>query len=277
MIRDCVIFSNEVDLLKKRLEYYNNVVDEFVIVESNKNFYGEPRDLVFPTINDGIEQYLHKIKYVVCENFEKIEKGIEYSWGNGPWANETRIRETLNSIVETANNDDIFIISDVDEFYNKELIKDYGEPVTFMMTNNYFYVDYLQYQNTNYAYIAGPQLFTKQNYFDFKDSKWDGHESHLYSIQGMRNSSMTGFKRVIYDNAWHFSYFGGIDVIKNKIKNFSHAEFITYLNKDNNFFIDKIHNFEDIYGRDFTYKNENNLTEELNNLFSDIKYKYKAK
>lgn len=272
-IRDCVLFSNETDLLRRRFEYYKNHVDEFVIVESNKNFYGEDRDLIFETLKDEFKDL--NIQYIVCDNFQKIDKGVVYPWGEGPWKNETQMREYLSRFVADSDNDDLFIISDCDEFYNRDLIKDHGKPVTFYMTNNYFYVDYVQHYNDSFHLIPGPQMFTKQNYFDFKGTEWDGHESHLNSVQGMRNGATSGFKTIIRENAWHFSYFGGVDTIKRKLDTFAHTEYYHLRDKSNDYFIDKINNFQDILDRNVNYKIVNNLTEDLNKIFSNEKYHYK--
>ena len=40
MIVDAFIFNNEKDILKARLNYLNNHVDYFLIVESNSTFTG---------------------------------------------------------------------------------------------------------------------------------------------------------------------------------------------------------------------------------------------
>ncbi len=272
-IRDCVLFSNEIDLLRKRFEYYKNHVDEFVIVESNKNFYGEERDLVFPTIQNEFKDL--NIQYIVCDNFQEFEKGITYGWSEGPWKNEFQMRERLNSLIAECENDDLFIISDCDEFYDRDLIKDHGEPVTFMMTNNYFFVDYVQHYNTSYNLIAGPQMFTKQNYLDFKNGEWNGYETHVNSVQGMRNSATTGFKKIIKGHSWHFSYLGGLESIRKKLSNYAHSEFYNLNKKSDEYFQNKINNFEDIFDRNYTYQIENNLTDDLKQIFSDEKYYFK--
>ena len=73
-----------------------------------------------------------------------------------------------------------------------------------------------------------------------------------------------GFKKIIENNAWHFSYFGGISKIKEKLKNFSHCEYKHISNLSDEEINRRISNFEDLLGRnEFFYAIENNLTPEL--------------
>jgi len=266
---DCVIFSDEIALLKKRLEYYDDKVDQFVVCEADKNFYGEDRELVFPTIRDELKNK-DKITYLVKSDFKHVPKGIEYAWPKGPWVNEWQLREHLNTFIADQNDNDIIIVSDTDEFYDKQFIYDHGKPVTFMMTNNYFYVNYVDSKTT----IPGPQLFTKKNYYDFVGTEFEYYSAHLHSVQGMRNSPMSGFKKIVYGAAWHFSYLGGLPSIRKKLNNFSHSELMDYQNKPDEYFLDKISKFEDIFDRQATYEIKDNLTQELKELFNTPEYYY---
>ena len=266
---DICFFSNETDLLLKRFGYYKDSIDVFYVYESDKNFYGQDRDLMYPKISKNVNV---NVEYIICSNFHKIDNSKEiYSFSKGPWENEFKFRQYASNLIYDLNNDDIIAISDVDEFYNKDFIMIHENPLTFMMSNNYFCFDYIQYsKSTNSKYLLpGTQLFTKNQYNKFKNTIWNGNENHCFDIQGMRNSPFSGFKQLIYDNAWHFSYFGGIQNIKNKLNNFSHSEYKFVANLSNEEIQKKIDNFEDILGReDFYYIKENNLNIELNNIFN---------
>ena len=59
-----------------------------------------------------------------------------------------------------------------------------------------------------------------------------------------------GHYPIIRNGGWHFSYFGGIETIKNKLLNFSHSEF-AYIAKDTDeMFLDKIKDSKDILNRE---------------------------
>ena len=47
---DAFIFFNEVELLKFRLQYLSDVVDYFIIAESNRTFTGKNKELIIPKI-----------------------------------------------------------------------------------------------------------------------------------------------------------------------------------------------------------------------------------
>lgn len=261
---DICFFSEETDLLLKRFEYYKNHIDIFYVVESDKTFYGKKRNLKYESIRNKINV---NVEYIVCENFHDIDEEISnYSWSQGPWENEYKLRQSATKIIEELNDDDIITISDVDEFYNRDYLVPQDKPITFLMTNNYFKYDYIQYirpNNIKYL-IPGTQMFTKNQYKKFKNTEWDGQENHCYDIQGMRNSPNAGFKKIIENNAWHFSYFGGISKIKEKLKNFSHCEYKHISNLSDEEINRRISNFEDLLGRnEFFYAIENNLTPEL--------------
>ena len=71
------------------------------------------------------------------------------------------------------------------------------------------------------------------------------------------------FKRVI-DGGWHCSYFGGIERIVDKIKQFSHQEYNNdyYLNKDK--ITDHITNRTDIFNRNNEKWEFNDVSQDLN-------------
>ena len=60
MIIDAFIFNNEIDILKARLEYLENHVDYFVIVESNNTFTGKSKNLI--------------LKNLIKEKFDHLKK-----------------------------------------------------------------------------------------------------------------------------------------------------------------------------------------------------------
>ena len=64
--------------------------------------------------------------------------------------------------------------------------------------------------------------------------------------QDIRMKYVPGFK----NGGWHFSYFGDIDFIKNKIKNFSHQEFNNSNYLDDKKIQEQIDNCDDLYFRD---------------------------
>jgi len=55
--------SNELDLLEVRMNELDNVVDYFLIVESNGTFTGLPKETFFANNRDRFAKFQHKIVY----------------------------------------------------------------------------------------------------------------------------------------------------------------------------------------------------------------------
>ena len=61
MVYDCFIFFDEFDLLEIRLTLLDDVVDYFVIVESNFTFSGKKKNYNFKVAEKRFSKWLNKI------------------------------------------------------------------------------------------------------------------------------------------------------------------------------------------------------------------------
>ena len=68
MIADCFMFFNEFDILEGRLEYLYDVVDRFVIVESNRSHSCKTKPLYLKENMSRYKKYKDKITHVVYKN-----------------------------------------------------------------------------------------------------------------------------------------------------------------------------------------------------------------
>src|ERR1043166_412728 len=89
---DAVIFSIELDLLEIRLQELWDVVDYFVILESNRTFTGNKKDIVFAKSKDRFSQFDSKIIYRSYNELETLEKGTS------PFYNENKMRHYMNNV-----------------------------------------------------------------------------------------------------------------------------------------------------------------------------------
>jgi hypothetical protein len=64
LVVDCVLLNNELDLLQVRLESLWDVVDWFVLGESNYTFQNTPKPLHFANHRDRFRKYESKLVYV---------------------------------------------------------------------------------------------------------------------------------------------------------------------------------------------------------------------
>lgn len=257
---DCFTFFNELDLLEIRLKYLYDIVDYFVIVEADTSFNGDAKQMVFRDNIDRFEPFISKIIFVPISmiNFDNKRK---VAWKREEYQRNS-IKKGIDSL--KLKDTDLILISDIDEIPNKEvliilkdnkealidvkkqskfililkavflsiksvfyriinkdlgklksqlkliyytLIKNYAPPINFEMYNYYYYLNFQKKDD----FWAGVQCF---------QAKW----LNIFSANELREFRKSPIKRV-NNSGWHFSYLGGKEMIKYKIKNFSHQEY----------------------------------------------------
>jgi len=124
-IYDCFMFFDETMLLELRLNLLNKYVDKFVIVESAFNHKGERKG--FNLNINKYKKFKKKIIYIKVyqkpKNLLKVKSEDNYD--------DTSSKNILNGYIwdnfqrnnilkglKNANNDDIVVISDIDEIPN---------------------------------------------------------------------------------------------------------------------------------------------------------------
>ena len=124
-IYDCFMFFDEDLVLEVRLNALNKFVDYFVIVESRFNHKGEARDLKFNI--KKYEKFNDKIIYLIHEdlpkNIEEIkikdsERTVNLKYVYNAIKRENSQRNFIQEALKDANDEDIILISDVDEIPN---------------------------------------------------------------------------------------------------------------------------------------------------------------
>jgi beta-1,4-mannosyl-glycoprotein beta-1,4-N-acetylglucosaminyltransferase len=245
-IYDSFLFFNELDILELRLEILNDFVDKFIIAESTVTFSGKQKPLYFNENKDKFIKFKDKIIHVIIDdtpedfinlpyidnaiNFkdetkDKILKHVEKSEGWGrhekQWGRETYQREAISYGYQYCTNDDIILISDLDEIPNpieieniKNTIKD--EVFDFKQTTYYYYLNLLKEYNW-----SGTKCLS---YSKLKDK----------SINLIRQNKYT--TNIINNGGWHFSFMGGAERVKVKIDAYSHQEY------NNPYYISNIEN-----------------------------------
>ena len=224
-VYDCFTYDGEA-CLELRLRTHWSKVDWFVIAEANMTFSGLPKKISF-----DIKKYAwarSKIRFIKVD--KKIFKDCITAWDR-----EIAQRNSLRLGYQDASDDDIVIISDVDEIINPGRIN-YIEKGTYLRFEQivfYFYCDYICMLDpfiTKAIAIRG----------DFAKKTLPHH---------MRDGHIDLLEIRIEEGGWHFSYLGGVNIINTKLERFSHQEFNLnrYKNEANNF--NKIIRGEDIFGR----------------------------
>lgn len=240
-IIDSFLFFQELDLLEIRLEYLDEYVDEFVILEACQTFTGKKKLFVFEENRDRFSRYLHKIKYFKVEDFHEnyesirmflknsrsnshlkvlniLESHTHYSKEHIHWVLDSYHRECLHIALDRyAVDDDIVLLSDLDEIPSIETFSDAQKERELKKP----YV----YQQNEFRYFL--------NYF--KDNEWLGTISSKYknireySFNLLRMDSKEMRSIVSSDSVknggYHFTSCGGVKMIEEKIKSWGHQEF----------------------------------------------------
>ena len=249
---DCFIFYNELDILNMRLHELNDSVDLFILIEGNKTFSLEDKPLYYQENKDMFEKFSHKIRSFVIDDLDKVS--------GSNWEREWYSRNYINKALSTISNidkDDIILFSDVDEIPNPEKIYEikfrliHNRVSKLVLCQRFFYYNF-ECENKQKNQQQKSRNTIAILYKNLKNT------TPQY-LRGRRGT----FKRVL-DGGWHCSYFGGVERIVDKIKQFSHQEYNNdfYLNEDK--IVDHITNKTDLFNRDNEKWEFNDVSQDLN-------------
>ena len=230
MIYDCFTFFNELDLLEIRLNELSPVVDKFVLVEADRTFTNEKKSFSFEENRERYKQFHEKIIHI------KISEYTQESCLNA-WYMEFYQRNKIGDGLQNCQDDDIILISDIDEVPNTDEIINYKKGKygsgLYCLRQTFFYY-FLNYRNVfKYFYMAKILTFS-----EYLNGNW--------TPQKLRDANNN--VRMIKNGGWHFSFLGGYETIIYKVKSFAHQEFNNdkYLNEG---MIEKIKKGYDIFDR----------------------------
>ena len=218
MLIDSFLFFNEAELVELRIKYLNKIVDFFVIIEADITHQGKKKDWNFPKILErNLKEFSSKIQYHQLNiDPEKIKN--EESWiiddikGDDAWRIENFQRNYIKTACKKFSNEDILIISDVDEIPSKtklEFIKscDFKKiaPVAFEQALFHIDCNYLKLESWRGSIVTTMQIC-------------NAYSPHQLRRARNRISHFT-------ESGWSFSSFGGPDKIKEKFESIAHTEF----------------------------------------------------
>jgi len=140
-IYDCFLYWDEDLLLDLRLNILNDYVDYFVIVEGNKTWQNNYKNFRFD-----------------IKKFQKFEKKIIYIQvkdmpeGKNPWIRENFQRNCIERGFKDIRDNDLIIISDLDEIPNPESILKFDTKKKYAVfrQNQYYYKFNLQAKKNPY-------------------------------------------------------------------------------------------------------------------------------
>ena len=208
-VYDCFPFFNELDVLEIRLQELWDVVDIFVLAESNMSHSGKPKEYIFENNKERFAKYLSKIRRVAVEDMPETKDS---------WVREKYQRWSLIKGLTDVAPEDIIITSDLDEIPRADAIamikEDENDWDRYILTIPMFQykINYMKIRDIvkqPNIMVARARCYTnpqQEREFTFP---WVNKPDNL----------------VFVDHAgWHFTYFGDNNHAITKIQNFAHTE-----------------------------------------------------
>ncbi len=228
-IFDCFMFYDENVVLDIRLNSLKNFVDYFVIVESKFYHNGKKRDLKFDI--NRYSEFKNKIIYIVqdeeLQNLEKINENDDEGMISSKLISNAHKRENFqrNLIINglnKANEDDLIIISDVDEIPNlKDLNIAIVKNKIVIFEQNIFYYKLNRYLEGFVWY--GSKACKKKN---LKSPQWlrniKNKKFNFWRLDTFFSGKKYINKVYIKDGGWHFSNLKKPIDIEVKLKSYVH-------------------------------------------------------
>jgi len=208
-IYDILPFFNELEVLEIRIKELWDVVDYFVVAESNLSHSGKPKEYIFENNIERFAPYMSKIRHIKVDDMPESPDS---------WVRERFQRKACERGLYDLAPEDIVITSDCDEIARAEIIEMIKEDEN----------DYDRY------ILFIPQFQYKLNYMKFfQNSK----NANIIVTRGRAYTNpQTEREYTFYWNpkppetvmvdhgGWHFTYFGDNDHAITKIQNFAHTE-----------------------------------------------------
>ena len=240
-IFDCITFFDENLLVNLRFEILKDVVDFFVVVESNFDHKGNKKDINFKLQN---LKFKNKVRHIVIEeNFPKELSG---------WEIEAFQREKINLGIFDALKDDLIMFSDSDEIPNPNSIQRLNLQKKYAIFLQKFFVYKLNIFNQYETPWEGTRICKKRDLKSFthlrKEIRLKNLNKPFWNLK--YNKSI----QIVDEGGWHFNNLYDIKTISKKLRTFQHTEFSDdkYSSEEN--IRKKIFNLEDLFERKQKYK-----------------------
>ena len=227
-IYDCFQYFNEDHIVDLRLNILDSFINKFIIVESTVDHQGKTKKLNFDI--NKYKKFKDKINYIIVDDTPDVFKKPHLG---GESLVESHQRNAITKGLISAEDNDLIILSDVDEIPNLNKLNEYDK--------------------NNYAVFSQKMFMYKINFLNLKENNWHGSrmclKKNLRSPQWLRKLKFKDYPfwridkirnlQVIKDGGWHFSYLQTPEDISKKIQSFAHGEF----NKS------ELTNLENIYSK----------------------------
>ncbi len=202
-VYDCFSYWDEDLLLDLRLNILNPYVDFFVIIEGNKTWQNNPKKLNFDI--QKFKDFKNKIIYIPVEDMPD---------GDNPYLRENFQRNCISRGLNSAEEDDLILISDLDEIPNPQKIKKFKKSMRYAVFKQLHFYYKLNLHSTINPYWYGSRMCLKKY---LKSPQWLRNlkfkKRPFWRIDKIRMNN------IIDDGGWHFCNLKEPDKLLYKYKN----------------------------------------------------------
>ena len=239
------MYFDEDLVLDIRLNTLYKKVDKFIIAEATKDHAGKEKKLNFKIEN--FLKFKDKINYLVIDDLPVKVSSPKKGWHENHMRDQFQ-RNALERGYREYDDEDLIMISDIDEIPNPKKIKEFNI-------------------KNKYACFLQKNYQSKINLLNITEGNWMGtkicKKKYLKSPQWLRNikAKKKPFWKIfnkeiqlINDGGWHFSFLKDPSSIRNKIVSYSHQEYNKEEFTDINLIKQKITQGEDLFSRNIKYE-----------------------
>ena len=188
MIYDCFSYWDEDLLLDLRLNILDKHVDFFVIVEGNKTWQNNSKNLRFDI--NRFSKFKEKIIYVPVTN---MPDGID------PYLRENFQRNSIIRGLEKCKDDDFIIISDLDEIPNPDQLKKFNKKMRYAVFKQIHFYYKFNLRSENEPFWFGSRICVKKY---LKSPQW--LRDLKFKKRPFWRLDKFRLNNIINDGGWHF-------------------------------------------------------------------------
>ncbi len=228
-IFDCFMYFDEEIVLDTRLNYLDQYVDYFVIIESCFTHRGDKRKLKFDI--KKFERFKDKIIYKVYDEIPSEVKEIQknddedtksYKYIMNAAHRENSQRNYISEGIKDADDEDIILVSDVDEIPDISTtdIRTIKEKIILFKQDMFYYKFNLKLPKMEWM---GTKACKKKNLINpqwlrnIKDRKYP-----FYRLDTLFSNNKYISIKIIDNGGWHFSNIKSAEDIEHKLKSYLH-------------------------------------------------------
>ena len=203
MIYDCFSYWDEDLLLDLRLNILNDHIDYFVIVEGTKTWQNNPKKLSFDI--NKFSKFKKKIIYVPVEDMPD---------GDNPYLRENFQRNCISRGIEKSSQEDLILISDLDEIPNPKKINEFNKKMKYAVFKQRHFYYKINLQSKENPHWYGSRICVRKY---LKSPQW--LRELKFKKRPIWRLDKVRLNNIIENGGWHFCNLKSPEKLLHKYKN----------------------------------------------------------